>query len=129
MVFGRSLTEDRLISSGNYVRTELPTRLAHRIRDIQQLPYAVVSNPHISAVYELYYNAFDRLRKIKEIRNLDDNDALCNAIGHTLQAHLPVIPKLAMGILESSGLMDPRDLDKFMNTILRSVSAPPLHSP
>lgn len=26
MVFGRSLTEQRLISSANYVRTELPTR-------------------------------------------------------------------------------------------------------
>ncbi len=26
MVFGRSLTESRLISSANYVRTELPTR-------------------------------------------------------------------------------------------------------
>ncbi|CAK7216362.1 putative protein kinase YGL059W [Sporothrix bragantina] len=120
MVFGRSLTEARLISSANYVRTELPTRLAHRLRDIQQLPYAVVSNPHIHAVYELYYNAFDMLRKVKEIKTLDDNDALCNVIGQTLQAHLPVIPKLAMGILESSELMPARDLDKFMNTILRA---------
>ncbi|OAA66975.1 pyruvate dehydrogenase [Niveomyces insectorum RCEF 264] len=123
MVFGRSLTEARLLSSANYVRTELPTstaRLAHRIRDIQQLPFAVVSNPHISAVYELYYQAFDLLRKVKEVKTLEDNDALCQVIGHTLQAHLPVIPKLAMGILESSDLMDARDLDKFMNTILRS---------
>ncbi|ERS95624.1 protein kinase PKP2 [Sporothrix schenckii 1099-18] len=120
MVFGRSLTEARLISSANYVRTELPTRLAHRIRDIQQLPYAVVSNPHISAVYELYYNAFDMFRKVKEIKTLDDNDVLCDVIGQTLQAHLPVIPKLAMGILECSDLMPARDLDKFMNTILRA---------
>lgn len=120
MVFGRSLTEARLISSANYVRTELPARLAHRIRDIQQLPFAVVSNPHISEVYELYYDAFDMLRKLKEVKNLDDNDRLCQAINATLQAHLPVIPKLAMGILESNGLMDVRDLDKFMNTILRS---------
>ncbi|KAL1896526.1 putative protein kinase [Sporothrix stenoceras] len=120
MVFGRSLTEARLISSANYVRTELPTRLAHRIRDIQQLPYAVVSNPHISAVYELYYNAFDMFRKVKEIKTLDDNDVLCDVIGQTLQAHLPVIPKLAMGILECSDLMPAKDLDKFMNTILRA---------
>ncbi|CAK7272282.1 putative protein kinase YGL059W [Sporothrix epigloea] len=120
MVFGRSLTEARLISSANYVRTELPTRLAHRLRDIQQLPFAVVSNPHVHAVYELYYNAFDTLRKFKEIKTLDDNDVLCNAIAQTLQAHLPVIPKLAMGILESSELMPARELDKFMNTILRA---------
>lgn len=82
-----------------------------------------MSNPHISAVYELYYNAFDMLRRVKEIKTLEDNDVLCDVIGQTLQAHLPVIPKLAMGILESSELMPARDLDKFMNTILRAVRA------
>ena len=146
MVFGRSLTEARLISSANYVRTELPTRyetsmdhsqlsciamllmltmlphrLAHRIRDMQQLPYVVVTNPHISEVYDLYYTAFDTFRKVKEIKNLDDNERFCKTISQTLKAHLSVIPKLAMGILESSGLMPAEELDQFMNTILRSV--------
>ncbi|KAK4250708.1 branched-chain alpha-ketoacid dehydrogenase kinase [Corynascus novoguineensis] len=120
MVFGRSLTESRLLSSANYVRTELPTRIAHRIRDMQQLPYVVVTNPHINEVYDLYYTAFDTFRKVREIKTLDDNDRFCKTIRSMLRAHLTVIPKLAMGILESSGLMAPADLDKFMNTILRS---------
>ncbi|KAK0752157.1 branched-chain alpha-ketoacid dehydrogenase kinase [Schizothecium vesticola] len=120
MVFGRSLTESRLISSANYVRTELPTRISHRIRDMQQLPYAVVTNPHINEVYDLYYNAFDTFRKVREIKTLDDNDRFCDTIRSTLKAHLTVIPKLAMGILECSGIKDAEDLDKFMNTILRS---------
>ncbi|GKT49222.1 [Pyruvate dehydrogenase (acetyl-transferring)] kinase 2, mitochondrial [Colletotrichum spaethianum] len=120
MVFGRSLTESRLLSSANYVRTELPTRIAHRIRDMQQLPYVVVTNPHIKEVYELYNNAFDTFRKIKEIKNLEDNEKFCQIISGMLKAHLTVIPKLSMGILESRGRMDPKDLDKFMNTILRS---------
>ncbi|KAL0944011.1 serine threonine-protein kinase [Colletotrichum truncatum] len=120
MVFGRSLTESRLLSSANYVRTELPTRIAHRIRDMQQLPYVVVTNPHIKEVYELYNNAFDTFRKIKEIKTLEDNDKFCQIISGMLKAHLTVIPKLSMGILESRGRMDAKDLDKFMNTILRS---------
>ncbi|KAK2019422.1 alpha-ketoacid dehydrogenase kinase [Colletotrichum eremochloae] len=120
MVFGRSLTESRLLSSANYVRTELPTRIAHRIRDMQQLPYVVVTNAHIKEVYELYNNAFDTFRKIKEIKNLEDNEKFCQIISSMLKAHLTVIPKLSMGILESRGRMDPKDLDKFMNTILRS---------
>ncbi|KAK5656113.1 hypothetical protein OQA88_4873 [Cercophora sp. LCS_1] len=120
MVFGRSLTESRLISSANYVRTELPTRISHRIRDMQRLPYVVVTNPNINEVYDLYYNAFDTFRKVKEIKNLEDNDRFCNTIRGMLKAHLTVIPKLARGILECSGLMDPMGLDKFMNTILRS---------
>jgi len=120
MVFGRSLTEARLISSANYVRTELPTRLAHRIRDMQTLPYVVVTNPHISQVYELYYKAFESLRRVREIKSLDDNEKFCKKISQTLQEHLTVIPKLAMGVLECRDLMKPEDMDKFMNTILRS---------
>ncbi|KAG4030132.1 hypothetical protein MFRU_013g01550 [Monilinia fructicola] len=120
MVFGRSLTEARLISSANYVRTELPTRLAHRIRDMQTLPYVVVTNPHMSQVYELYYKAFENFRRLREIKTLDDNEHLCKVISNTLQEHLTVIPKLAMGVLECRNLMNPSDMDKFMNTILRS---------
>ncbi|KAI0407472.1 branched-chain alpha-ketoacid dehydrogenase kinase [Xylaria palmicola] len=120
MVFGRSLTEERLISSANYVRTELPARIAHRIRDMQQLPYVVVTNRHMSDVYELYYTAFDTFRRVKEIKTLEDNDRFCAIIANMLRAHLGVIPKLAMGILECKGLMPAAELDNFMNTILRS---------
>lgn len=123
MVFGRSLTESRLISSANYVRTELPIRIAHRIRDMQRLPYVVVTNPHISDVYDLYYTAFDTFRRVKEIKTLEDNEQFCREIAAMLKAHLTVIPKLAMGIIECSGLMDQKELDRFMSTILKSVSS------
>lgn len=89
---------------------------------MQQLPYVVVTNPHIKEVYELYNNAFETFRKIKEIKTLEDNEKFCHKISGMLKAHLTVIPKLSMGILESRGRMDAKDLDKFMNTILRSVS-------
>ncbi|KAI1326877.1 branched-chain alpha-ketoacid dehydrogenase [Xylariaceae sp. FL0255] len=120
MVFGRSLTESRLISSANYVRTELPTRLAHRLRDMQRLPYVVVTNENISDVYELYYTAFDTFRRVKEIKTLDDNEKFCSVVARMLRAHLAVIPKLAIGVLECSSLMPADDLDQFMNSILRS---------
>lgn len=90
---------------------------------MQQLPYVVVTNPHVNEVYDLYYNAFDTFRKVKDIKTLEDNDRFCKTIRSMLKAHLTVIPKLAMGILESNGLMDAAELDKFMNTILRSVSS------
>jgi pyruvate dehydrogenase kinase 2/3/4 len=96
-------------------------RLAHRIRDMQQLPYVVVTNPHINDVYNLYYNAFDTFRRVKEVKNLDDNDHLCQVISENLKKHLTVIPKLAMGIHECEGLVDAKEMDNFMNTVLRSV--------
>ncbi|KAL8822612.1 MAG: hypothetical protein Q9191_006653 [Dirinaria sp. TL-2023a] len=118
--FGRTLTEARLLSSANYVRNELPTRLAHRLRDMQTLPFVVVANPHISHVYELYYKAFEKLRRVPEIRTVEDNDRYCTIISQTLQEHLTVIPKLAMGVIESQEMMRPEQLDKLMNTLLRS---------
>lgn len=90
---------------------------------MQTLPYVVVANPHISQVYELYYKAFEAIRGIGEIKNLNDNQRLCKKISETLHEHLTVIPKLTMGILECRDLMRPEDMDSFMNTILPNLSS------
>jgi hypothetical protein len=122
---GRNLDDRRIINSANYVRTELPVRLAHRIRDMQKLPYVVVNNRHLSYVYELYYEAFESFRKVPEIKTVDDNDRFCEIIKAALREHLTVIPRLAMGVLECRNLLPAEQLDKFMHTLLRSVSPSP----
>lgn len=96
-------------------------RLAHRLRDMQILPYIVVTSPHISHVYELYYKAFETLRKVKQIKTTDENDRFCAIVGGTLKEHLTVIPSLAMGVLECRHLVDSETMDHLMNTLLRSV--------
>ncbi|KAH9822071.1 [Pyruvate dehydrogenase (acetyl-transferring)] kinase 2, mitochondrial [Teratosphaeria destructans] len=118
--FGRTLTEGRLLRSANYVRLELPTRLAHRLRDMQTLPYSALTNPHISHVYELYYHAFEQLRKVAEIQSLSENDHFCNVLQRCLGEHLAVIPRLAMGILEIQTSVPPDACDRFITTLLRS---------
>ncbi|KAH8731799.1 branched-chain alpha-ketoacid dehydrogenase [Phaeosphaeriaceae sp. PMI808] len=118
--FGRTLTESRLIDSANYCRLELPTRLAHRLRDIQTLPYVVVANPHLAHVYESYLRAFERFRRVSEIKSLEDNEKYCKILEETLVEHATVIPRLAIGVLEVRGLMKPEETDKFMTTMLRS---------
>ncbi|KAL9592958.1 MAG: hypothetical protein Q9179_006217 [Wetmoreana sp. 5 TL-2023] len=87
---------------------------------MQTLPYVVVTNPNMSHVYELYYKAFETLRRVQEIKSVEDNDRYCKLISETLQEHLTVIPRLAMGIIECQSLMRPEETDKFMNTLLRS---------
>lgn len=72
-------------------------------------------------MYELYYKAFETLRRVPEIKTVEDNDRYCTLIGETLREHLTVISRLAMGVLECQNLMRPEDMDKFMNTLLRSV--------
>ncbi|KAK3071504.1 putative protein kinase [Teratosphaeriaceae sp. CCFEE 6253] len=118
--FGRTLTESRLLSSANYVRLELPTRIAHRLRNMQTLPYAALTNEHISHVYEAYYRAFETFRKVPEVRTLADNDRFCAVLRTTLTEHLTVIPRLARGILEIQDSVSGDECDRFMTTLLRS---------
>jgi hypothetical protein len=101
--------------------SDFHNRIAHRLRDIQKLPYVVVANPHLSLVYELYYKAFERFRVVPEIKTLEDNERFCDVLRKTLKEHLVVIPKLAMGVLECRDLVAPGVMDQFMNTLLRSV--------
>jgi hypothetical protein len=42
-----------VLQSANYVRTELPVRIAHRLRDLQALPYVVVTQEGVARVYEV----------------------------------------------------------------------------
>ena len=72
-------------------------------------------------VYELYYKAFENFRKIKEIKTVEDNDRYCAIISESLKEHLTIIPSLAMGVLECQDLMQAEEMDKFVNTLLRSV--------
>ncbi|KAF9207331.1 hypothetical protein BGZ49_000683 [Haplosporangium sp. Z 27] len=118
--FGRNMQEDKLLKSANYVRSELPVRLAHRIRDFQNLPFIVGTNPHIELVYDLYWQAFEKLSKVPEIKTLEENDAFCELIKGLLNDHLVVIPQLALGIMECSKHIPPDEVDRFMNKMLRS---------
>ncbi|KAJ2963848.1 hypothetical protein NQZ79_g1089 [Umbelopsis isabellina] len=118
--FGKRLNEERLIKSANYVRKELPVRLAHRIRDFQQLPFIVGTNPHIQMVYDLYWTAFDKFRKVPPIENTQDNAEYCDLIRSLLRDHLVVIPQLAMGISECSQHIPAAHANNFMNKMLRS---------
>ncbi|CAG8553282.1 15721_t:CDS:1 [Dentiscutata erythropus] len=120
IVFGRNLTEERIVKSGNYVRSELPIRIAHRIRDFQNLPFIVGTNPHLSMVYDLYWSAFEKLRKFPPVRTMEENNEWCETIKGLLKNHLVVIPKLAMGMMECSEHLPGEQIDRFMNTMLRT---------
>ncbi|KAL4075837.1 branched-chain alpha-ketoacid dehydrogenase kinase [Scleroderma yunnanense] len=118
--FGRHMNEERLIKSANYVRTELPVRIAHRIRDLQSLPYVVVTQPEVAKVYELYWSAFDKFRLFPQITNLSENQTFCDFLENILDEHAPVIPSLALGLSLCSPHLPPDSLDSFMNRMFIS---------
>ncbi|KAI0719543.1 alpha-ketoacid dehydrogenase kinase N-terminal domain-containing protein [Cerioporus squamosus] len=118
--FGRSMNEERLIKSANYVRTELPIRIAHRLRDIQALPYVVVTQEGVAKVYELYWTAFDKFRRYPQITTMKENDAFCEFVSNLLAEHKSVIPNLSLGLSLSSPYLPSDRLDAFMRRMLVS---------
>ncbi|GAA6032049.1 hypothetical protein JCM8097_003404 [Rhodosporidiobolus ruineniae] len=118
---GEKEEADKLIKGGNFLQTELPTRLSHRLRDLQSLPFGVASHPRIEHVMELYLEAFDGIRKFPLIKDLEDNDRFCQFMQGTLDKHRVVIPELAIGISETSPHQLPSAaLDRIMLRMLRS---------
>ena len=99
---------------------ELPTRIAHRLREMQRLPYVVVTNPHLSLVYELYYKSFENFRRMPVIRTVEENENFCKVIGESLREHMAVIPNLVMGVLECQELVSADTMDKFVQAMLRA---------
>ncbi|ORZ29528.1 branched-chain alpha-ketoacid dehydrogenase [Catenaria anguillulae PL171] len=123
VTFGRQLSDDRLLKSANYLRTELPIRLAHRLRDFQtHLPFIAVANPHLSAVYSAYWSSFLQFRDFPVIQNMDDNRIFCDLVRSQLDSHRSVIPRLALGLLECyhGGVLTAPAVDAFMSEMLRS---------
>lgn len=118
--YGRFMSEERLIKSANYVRTELPVRIAHRIRDLQALPYVVVMQEGVTKVYELYWSAFEKLRRFPKIETLKENERFCTFLQGLLDEHAVVIPNLSLGLTLASPHLPPDQLDAFMRRMLVS---------
>ncbi|CAO3661044.1 unnamed protein product [Rhizopus stolonifer] len=116
------MTTERLITSANWVRNELLIRLAHRIRDFQQLPFIVGTNPHVEHVYKIYWNSFEAIRQFPLVVTEQDNLEFCKLLTGLLEGGLLALPKLAQGLGESACYYPPEEnsLDLFLNRTLRS---------
>lgn len=119
-IFGRSFGIEKLLRSANYVREELPVRLAHRIRCFQQLPFVVGANPNIEKVYNLYWDAFEQFRTYPQITTEEENTKFCEMVKRNLDNHKVVIPKIVIGVYESQKYMEGQDLNIFINETLQS---------
>ncbi|EGG03547.1 uncharacterized protein MELLADRAFT_78543 [Melampsora larici-populina 98AG31] len=128
--FGKMLESDeiesevehqkRLVRGANFIRVQLPIRIARRIRDFQSLPYIVASNPHLTDALQLYVDAFDKMRSYPPITDQQDNQSWCEFLEDLLNQHRIVIPQLAIGIAESSNHLTSHQIDTFMTRMLQS---------
>ncbi|EER33239.1 conserved hypothetical protein [Candida tropicalis MYA-3404] len=120
--YGNTLTRQKVINSANFVRIELPIRLALRIRDLQTLPFGVVNNFHLAQIYESYYHSFNAFRKIPKIHTIEDNNKFCEMMSSMLDDHIFNLSHLMMGALEVaiSNNLPEAELNQIIHKMLSS---------
>lgn len=97
------LSNESLQACTHYARTELPVRLARRVRAFQSLPFIVGTNPYIKEVYSLYYDSFESLVKyaLPETDatsiSVDDDVEFTEKLKDFVERHSDNIPTLARG--------------------------------
>ncbi|KAL8784740.1 MAG: hypothetical protein Q9195_008922 [Heterodermia aff. obscurata] len=116
------LSTEALFSSANFTLSLLPIRLAHRIQALRNLPFIVVSNPHIARIYGNYMHSLSTLLPYQErrITTLEVESQFTEVMADLVQTHSNTIPVLARGFLECRKYISPAEVTKFLDEHLRT---------
>ncbi|KAI9483826.1 MAG: mitochondrial pyruvate dehydrogenase kinase-like protein [Benjaminiella poitrasii] len=112
------LSDESLEACIRYAKTELPVRLARRVRAFQSLPFIVGTNPYIKEIYNLYYNSFDSL--VKYASPNDNNDDYIDKLKAFVERHSDNIPTLARGFLECKQYMNTQEMARFLDDMIQA---------
>ncbi|KAH8108493.1 26S proteasome subunit P45 [Phellopilus nigrolimitatus] len=118
--FGRPLTPVSLLSSASYVLSELPRRLARRIRALEQLPFIVGTNPYVARMVDAHRKTFEWLATYPEVRTLQENGEFAAKLEYLVQSHANDIPTIAKGFQECSRYMSQGAIGDFLDSTIRN---------
>ncbi|KZF23166.1 alpha-ketoacid dehydrogenase kinase [Xylona heveae TC161] len=116
------LSAGSLFDSANFSSRLLPVRLAHRIQALRNLPFIVVSNPHISRIYNNYLHSLSTLLPYAErpIKTLEEEIRFTEIMADLVGTHSNTIPILARGFLECRKYISPSEVKRFLDEHLRA---------
>ncbi|PNS21066.1 hypothetical protein CAC42_3403 [Sphaceloma murrayae] len=116
------LTTEQLLNSANFTLSILPSRLAHRIQSLRNLPYIVVANPHVSKIHNNYVHSLSTLLPYAErrIESLEEEIQFTEVMADLVQTHNNTISILARGFLEARKYISPQEVTNFLDEHLRA---------
>jgi hypothetical protein len=93
-------SRDDVIANARWVASEIPVRLAHRLRDFHRLPYLALSSESLAQVHTTYLESFDKLSSFPEIQTVADADDFCTDLRTALRMHKDVVLRMKVGVAE-----------------------------
>jgi 26S proteasome regulatory subunit T1 len=95
--FGQPATEQSVLDSVNYVLSEIPRRLATRVRSMENLPFIVGMNPFMSRILDVHASSFHRLATYPKVITLAQNEEFTAELERLVNSHVDDIPQMAKG--------------------------------
>ncbi|KAI8474219.1 MAG: mitochondrial branched-chain alpha-ketoacid dehydrogenase kinase-domain-containing protein [Monoraphidium minutum] len=96
--FGANPIERQLVLSAQFLQKELPVRLAHRVAELENLPYGLSSKPQVLKVRDWYVESFRELRASAPIRGAGEEAGFTDLLRHIYRRHANVVPLMALGV-------------------------------
>ncbi|KAH7927711.1 26S proteasome subunit P45 [Leucogyrophana mollusca] len=118
--FGKPLTPDSILRSVSYVLSEIPRRLATRVRTLEALPFIVGTNPYVAKTLSAYRDSFQFIATYPPVRNLEENAQFTAQLDHLVESHRNDIPTMAKGFQECSRYMSPTQISNFLDGAIRN---------
>ena len=95
--FGQPATERSVLASVNYVLSEIPRRLATRVRSMENLPFIVGMNPFMSRTLDIHASSFHRIATYPKVTTLEQNEKFTTELERLVNSHVDDIPQMAKG--------------------------------
>lgn len=102
MYMGVSDDNSHLLQSANYLRNELPIRLAHMIKEIRNLPFIIACNPNMLEIHERCIRAFHDFDNFdKDIKEIDTERKFNQLVFDMLEMNKDLLVLLCDGFKDS----------------------------
>ncbi|KAJ3517786.1 hypothetical protein NLJ89_g278 [Agrocybe chaxingu] len=118
--FGSPVTENSVLASVSYALSELPRRLATRVRSLEALPFIVGTNPYVVKTLDAYRESFEWLATHTPVTNLEENTKFVEQLAALVQRHANDVPTMAKGFQECSRYMSPTQISDFLDGAIRN---------
>jgi len=98
--FGQKPTAERLVTACVFLHHELPIRLAHRVKDLADLPYGLSDMPSVRKVSDWYMKSLDELRSVPRPKDTADERRFTELIHGIYERHAGTLMTMARGVHE-----------------------------
>lgn len=98
--FGQRPIEKQMILSGQFLHQELPIRLAHRVAELENLPYGLSGMKPILKVRDWYVESFNELKSFPSIKDTSDEHKFTELLKQIYARHAYVVPTMAGAIIK-----------------------------